>query len=110
MSNTPTKRGTTTPTGLCKQAQALWRQVTGDYEFEQRHRDLLEAACRQLTRSHQLEANIAELGCMTHDRFGSPKANPAVTEQRAAHLAFLKLLAALGLDDADLGGELRRSH
>ena len=83
---------------LGKTAQKLWEMVTSDYELEQQHLELLQAACLQLDRAAAARKTIAKDGITCRDRFGQIREHPAVAIERAAQVTFSRLLREMALD------------
>src|SRR5687767_5180062 len=98
MSTTESKRRQA-PRHLSKKAADLWRRVDRDYDLEDHHRRLLTLACEALDRCDRARETIAEVGEFYDDRFGAPRAHPAVAVERDSRLAFARLMRELNLDD-----------
>lgn len=62
---------------------------------------LLILAAEALDRAATARRQIAREGIVYRDRFGAPRAHPAVAIERDARAAFSRLVAQLGLDDTD---------
>ena len=84
----------------CSSAKILWASVLGGYVLEVHHREILKAACVELTRGDTAKKIIDADGPVIQDRFGVAKEHPAVAIERNAHTTFLRLLRELGLDVA----------
>lgn len=93
------------PDGLGNAGRALWRQVSAglpdEWEFDERERAILFAACRQRDDVSRLESAIKADGVMSVGSQGQPVVNPAVVEARQGRLALGRLLGQLDLPDAD---------
>jgi P27 family predicted phage terminase small subunit len=88
------------PRTLGDEGKAYWKKIQSEFDVEEHHFDLLEAACVQLDRASAARAVIAVEGITAKDRFGQPKEHPAVSVERNAALSFLRLQRELGLDIA----------
>jgi P27 family predicted phage terminase small subunit len=62
---------------------------------------LVTLAAEALDRASTARRQIAREGITYTDRFGAPRAHPAVAIERDARAAFSRLVAQLGLDDTD---------
>mgnify|MGYP001815459605 FL=1 len=89
---------TAPPKHLSAEAKALWKSVLADYELERRHEAILLTALAALDRMRQAQAQLAEDGLTTVDRYGSVKAHPCVVIERDSRAAFLRAMRELGLD------------
>ena len=79
-------------------AKRFWKTTLASFVLEDHHRELLAAACQQLSRADQAREILATEGVVASDRFGQSKEHPAVAIERQAHLAFLRIVRELGLD------------
>jgi phage terminase small subunit len=95
------------PKGLQSAQRRLWAAIVEAFELEDHHLRTLESACRELDRAERAEAAIAEQGEYVEDRYGAPKAHPAVAVARSSRLAAARLLRELGLED-DVQVDVRR--
>lgn len=86
------------PQHLSAESMRLWRSVLADYELERRHEAVLCTALEALDRMRQAQALIAAEGMTVTDRYGTPKAHPAVVIDRDSRNAFLRAMRELGLD------------
>jgi phage terminase small subunit len=68
------------------------------YELEQHHERLLAAAAETWDRAQEAREAIAKHGAFYNDRFGAPRAHPAITAERDAKILFARLLRELRLD------------
>ena len=97
------------PKGLRPASRRLWVATIAAFEVEAHHRAILEAACRELDRAERAEELIAADGEYLEDRYGNPKAHPALAVARSSRLAAARLLRELGLDLDDEAPRLPRS-
>ena len=86
------------PQHLSTKSKRLWRSVLADYELEKRHEAILGTAREALDRMRQAQAQLAEDGLTTVDRYGGVQAQPAVAIERDSRNAFLRAMRELGLD------------
>jgi hypothetical protein len=89
------------PAGLGVSGRRLWRAIVRDYEPASHELELLRQACRVLDTIDALD-EVTETDGVVVDSPQGRKAAPSVVEGRAQRLAFAKMLAALGVDDADV--------
>ena len=87
------------PPHLRKATRAWWRHVAADYELQEHHERLLTLAGEAWDRSQEAREALERDGTFFHDRFGTPKAHPAVAVERDSRLAFARLIRELRLDD-----------
>lgn len=85
------------PVGLAKAGRALWRSLTGAYEFDLVEMAILAAACRQADDIAALEDAIAVDGVTVVGSAGQPRLNAAITEVRQGRLALGRLLGQLAI-------------
>lgn len=90
------------PSHLTAPTKAWWRQVAAEYDLEAHHLRLLTLACEAWDRAAQAREILAESGPVIDDRFGQPKAHPAVAIERDARIAFARLVRELDLDGEPL--------
>jgi P27 family predicted phage terminase small subunit len=87
------------PAHLRKPSRAWWRRVATDYALEEYHERLLTLGCEAYDRATEAREALERDGAFFHDRFGVPKAHPAVAVERDSRLAFARVLRELRLDD-----------
>jgi phage terminase small subunit len=90
------------PRGLSRRAGQLWRAVLADFDVEPAGLVLLEEACRSLDRADEAASVIAAEGLVTQDRYGTPKAHPAVDVEAKHRRLFAALVRQVGLDVDDV--------
>jgi P27 family predicted phage terminase small subunit len=88
------------PKHLSPTTRAWWREVCETFSLEGHHLKLLTLACEALDRALEARAIIDRDGAFYKNRFGEPRAHPAVGVERDARLAFARLLRELALDVA----------
>lgn len=86
------------PSHLSKATQAWWRAIVNDYALEPHHLRLLTLAGESWDRAQQARRVIAAAGPYFADRFGQPRAHPAVDVERQSALAYARLIRELALD------------
>ena len=89
------------PLHLRPETRAWCASVDRDYELEPHHRRLLVLAAEAWDRAAQAREEIAAAGAYYVDRFGSPKAHPALAVERDSRTAFARLVRELELDAAE---------
>jgi P27 family predicted phage terminase small subunit len=87
------------PKHLSRAAKAWCRAVVSRYLLEPHHLELLTAACEAWDRMNEARGYIEREGLIVHDRFGNPRAHPAVAIERDARVGFARLLRELALAD-----------
>lgn len=89
----------------------MWRRSCTEAEFSASEKALLEALCASYDNWSAAQTIIKAEGIVTVDRFGAPKAHPAVTIARDAAATMARLGAQLDLElDDDLGAGVRHPH
>lgn len=91
------------PKHLRKESSAFFAQVMSDYSLDSHHVILLAKACDSLDRIEEAREIIKAEGLTFLDRFGSPRANPAVAIERDNKISVARLFRELGLDLAGDG-------
>ncbi len=87
------------PAGLGRAGGALWRDLVGAFELDERECAVLAAACRQADDLVKLEEVLAEDGLVVAGSRGQPRLTTVVAELRQGRLALARLLGALALPD-----------
>jgi hypothetical protein len=82
----------------------LWRNLTGDLEFDSHELQLLEAVCRTLDTISILQAQVDVDGVMALGSQGQPVVHPAVAELRQQRATMARLLGQLGIPNEDGAG------
>jgi P27 family predicted phage terminase small subunit len=85
------------PRGLSARSRTLWRSVIREYELSDAEREVLRHACEANDRADQAAAVVREQGVTVLDRYGAPKAHPAVDVELRARGLFARLVAQLGV-------------
>ncbi|MGC8541873.1 MAG: P27 family phage terminase small subunit [Phycisphaerae bacterium] len=87
------------PVTLSAEAKNLWRRLLSEYELnDSAALALLANALQAFDRMREAQALLARDGICPPDRFGQPRAHPAVLIERDSRAAMLKHLGALHLD------------
>lgn len=68
------------------------------YALDAHHLRLLQLACEAWDRAADARRQLEVDGAVYRDRFGAPRAHPAVAIERDARLAFAKLVRQLDLE------------
>ena len=95
------------PEHLSEEMRTWWGSIVATYALEQRHLKVLLAACESWDRMREAGRQLQQSGLVFKDRFGKPKAHPAVAIERDARVGFLRAIRELGLSDGDTPGEAR---
>ena len=90
------------PSHLTAATAAWWTQVTTDYALESHHLKMLTLACEAFDRATEARELLAKEGIVVEDRFGAPRPHPAVSIERDARLAFVRIVRELDLDGEPL--------
>jgi P27 family predicted phage terminase small subunit len=72
--------------------------VCDEFDLEDHHRRLLQLACEAWDRGQRARELVEAEGVVVEDRYGRPKAHPAVNIQRDAEITFARLVRELALD------------
>lgn len=89
-------------------ARKLWRSTVATFALEPHQLTLLEEACVCVDRLIAARAEVRARGVLVNDRYGVPKANPAVAIERDCRIALARLLRELHLsDEPDLDSSIR---
>lgn len=88
------------PGHLSPESKQWWRRLQDTYVFQDHHLRLLQAACEAWDRAQMARETIEREGPYFQDRFGQPKAHPALSEERQSRNEFRLLTRELGLDGA----------
>ena len=86
------------PKHLRSETAAWWQSVAADFELEAHHLRLLTLACEAWDRGQEAREALGDQGIIVEDRFGQPRAHPAVAIQRDSTIAFARMLRELALD------------
>jgi P27 family predicted phage terminase small subunit len=98
-----TKSNNVAPSHLRKESSAFFDNVMTEYTLDEHHVILLTKACESLDRIEEAQEIIKKEGLIYKDRFGSPRAHPAVAVERDNKIAVARLFRELGLDLAGDG-------
>lgn len=86
------------PAHLRPATRAWYRKVVGEFVLEEHHLRLLQLASEAWDRADEAREIVAKAGPYFADRFGAPRAHPALAVRRDAEIAFARLLRELDLD------------
>ena len=96
----PTDRVPPAPCDLSPAMQDWWRNVLAEYDLEQHHLHLLEAAAGAWDRMTQARDAIHQHGMTYTDERGMIRARPEVAIERDARIACARIVRELDLDPA----------
>lgn len=86
------------PAHLSASSRRWYREVAEDYDLQSHHLRLLQAAAEAWDRLQEARAALKRDGTYITDRYGSPKAHPAVAVERDARISFARLVRELDLE------------
>lgn len=93
------KRNGRPPAHLSKEARALWKQLTSEYDIsDAAGLAILRNALEARDRAEAARLRIDAEGMTTLDRFAIPRPHPLLSCERDARAAFLAGMRALCLD------------
>ena len=95
-----TKKKLKIPSHLSQESKNFYRKVVSEFEFEDHHLKILQAACETWDRITEARVEVAKTGVFFLDRWGQPRENPAVKSERDSRVVFARLLRELNLDIA----------
>ena len=87
------------PSHLTGEIATWWRSVAADYVLAPHHLRLLTLAGEAWDRVVEARETIAADGSYFSNRFGEPRAHPALAVERDSRLAFARLVRELGLSE-----------
>lgn len=105
MTTEPRPKPPAAPRGTGPSGRKLWAGVLADWALEPHELSLLVEAVRTVDALDVLHARVKKDGEIIADRFGQPRAHPALVEARQLKIAFARILAALRLPDGAPGDE-----
>jgi P27 family predicted phage terminase small subunit len=88
------------PKHLSAEARQWWANVVEAFELEPHHLKVLRLACEAWDRAQEARKALTKHGTTFIDRFEQPRVRPEVAIERAAWIAFARLVRELGLDAA----------
>jgi P27 family predicted phage terminase small subunit len=98
-----TRKGPNPPAYLSRESARWFREVTASFELEPHHVKLLTLACEAFDRCTEARERIVREGAYILDRYGVPRAHPAIAVERDSRLAFARLVRELALDVSEPG-------
>lgn len=99
------------PSTLARRGAALWRRTLAEAEFSASEQALLEALCQAFDTWSAAAQIVKSEGPVTVDRFGAPRAHPAVMIAKDCAATMARLGGQLDLElDEDLGPAVRHPH
>lgn len=94
--------GSSAPEHLRAATREWWASVVRDFDLEEHHVRLLTLAAEAYDRCEEARETLAREGAYFSDRFGAPRAHPAVAVERDSRIAFARLMRELDLEGAPL--------
>lgn len=91
-------RGPRPPKHLRGEAAAFWRRISREYDLLAHDFALLQGACEALQRAQEAREQVEQDGAYHEDRFGQPRAHPALQVERQSREQAEKFIRALCLD------------
>jgi len=95
-----TKKKLKIPSHLSQESKNFYRKVVSDFEFEEHHLKILQAACETWDRIVEARIEVEKKGQFFVDRWNQPRENPAAKSERDQKVVFARLLRELNLDIA----------
>lgn len=89
------------PAHLRPETRRWIRQILGDFDLESHHFRVLVRTAEAWDRGEQAREAIDADGLTVPDRYGVPKAHPAVGIERDARIHFFRGIRELALDGVD---------
>jgi len=86
------------PTHLRTTTKKWYKQIIQEYELESHHLSILTMVAEVWDRIQEAKEVIEKEGAYYEDRFGQPKAHPALAEERNNRVVFARLIRELALD------------
>jgi P27 family predicted phage terminase small subunit len=99
----------TAPKHLTARSKRIYRSVVDDYDLatEPHAREVLRLALEALDAADTARKIVEAEGMVYENRFGEPRAHPAVAIERDGRLAVARLFRELSLDAGEYVGESR---
>lgn len=85
------------PDGLSDRTAALWVAVVAEYDLSPAELELLRSGCIALDRADAAGAIVEAEGVTVADRYGTPKAHPAVDVEHRHRALFARIVGQLGV-------------
>lgn len=86
------------PETLGKRSAAFWRSLDAKYIFAAHDLERLRTACEAMDTIDACEAAIRKDGRFVPDRYGVPKAHPAIAVARDSRTLLLRALREMAID------------
>lgn len=86
------------PRHLSTKTRKFAARIIEDFDLEPHHFEILCRTAEAMDRADAARDLVAKEGLTVVDRYGTPKAHPAVAIERDARVAVLRGLRELGLD------------
>lgn len=95
------------PKHLSVPMRRWWAAVLRDFDLEESDLKLLTLAAEAHDRCTAAREVIETSGAFYSNRYGEPRAHPAVAVERDSRIAFARLLRELGLDGEPIEPDVR---
>jgi phage terminase small subunit len=95
-------RSVRAPSHLEPATRSWWSSVVDGYVLEPHHVRLLTLAAEAWDRGQAARARVDADGITVNDRYGVPKAHPAIAIERDCRITFARLIRELDLDGEPL--------
>ena len=86
------------PTDLGPRCAQLWREIVTEFEPSPPERAVLAEALTSLQRADDAAAQVRDEGLTVLDRYGVPKAHPAIDIEARHRGLFLRLIRSMDMD------------
>jgi phage terminase small subunit len=93
---TPSTGRPPAPSHLAPLTRQWWDKVVADFDFDEHHLRVLEAACVAWDRHEAARSALATHGLTFEDRYGNPRARPEVAIERDARIGFIRAVRPAG--------------
>ncbi|MER9762415.1 P27 family phage terminase small subunit [Mesorhizobium sp. M0138] len=98
------------PSHISLKSKKFMAKLLKDNDFDPHHFEILCRVGEAMDRADQAREVVSAEGLTVTDRYGTPKAHPAVNIERDARYAVLRGLRELGLDVAQEAARMPRTR
>jgi P27 family predicted phage terminase small subunit len=88
------------PKHLSQESRNFYRKVVQEFELEDHHLKILQAACETWDRVVEARIEVEKNGSFFVDRWNQSRENPAAKSERDQKVVFARLIRELNLDIA----------